>query len=69
MMCYKDRTWCNQICDNTTCDRNVTEDVIKAATLWWGGEDFPLATTCMKTDDCGYKWVDAPYKLKGLADE
>ena len=44
MMGYKDRTWCaDKSCSKyLSCDRAVTDQVVKDATAWWGGFDFPI---------------------------
>jgi hypothetical protein len=43
MLCYRDRTWCNNTsCDNS-CGRQFTDEERRKAILWWGGEDFPIS--------------------------
>ena len=58
MMGYKDRTFCSLYlagdCINGNCDRAFTELDRRAATDWWGGEDFPLVIGSMYSEHCNY---------------
>lgn len=63
MMGYKDRTWCNQICSNKSCDRNFTEEEETLAIKWWGDVDFPLIGSDFKSDDCGYIPIETTKEL------
>lgn len=33
-LCYKDRTFCSAQCRTTACRRNITPEVLAAATSW-----------------------------------
>lgn len=54
MLCYRDRTWCSQTCNNKKCDRNFTDEERDKAIKWWGSVFAPVAFSDFKTDDCGY---------------
>jgi len=58
MICFKDMTYCQQYrnnkCINHTCYRAFkVEDEIQAI-MWWGGTNFSLSISDMKTEDCGF---------------
>lgn len=43
MICYKDKTWCNNPkCDNS-CGRKLTEEEHQKAIKWWGNESYPIS--------------------------
>ena len=47
MMCYRDRTWCDDYkrCEKgKTCDRAFTPKVREAADKWWNGGDLSKGT-------------------------
>lgn len=44
-MCFKDKTFCVAECGNIICDRLLTEEVVKAAEVWWGKPGAPI---CME---------------------
>lgn len=54
MLCYKDKTFCNQRCANTACTNNFNEDVLVQAKSWWRGEEPPVCFANLKTDGCGF---------------
>ena len=54
MLCYKDKTFCNQKCANRSCPRNFNDDVMAGAKAWWRGEEPPICFANFKTDDCGF---------------
>lgn len=51
MLCYRDMTFCADVdtfeskCLNTTCPRNLTQEVKDAAEKWWGKPRAPIAYT------------------------
>lgn len=51
MLCYLDRTFCNN--PNCTCDssRKLTDEVREAAKKWWGSDDAPICVANL----CGGK--------------
>lgn len=53
MLCYKGRRFCSRKSD---CSRNLTDDVLADAALWWKGceGEIPIDRADMRTDDCGY---------------
>ena len=55
MICYKDRTFCDQDCGNRECPDNFNEDDYAEAKAWWGGgDDVPIMFDNLKTDACGF---------------
>ena len=53
MMCFRDMTFCpfhKDCAESKDCGRAETEDVIKEATEWWGGPDFPICVYSAKPD-------------------
>lgn len=43
MICYRDTTFCSSKVERHTCGREFTEEDAKAAEMWWGGQDYPVA--------------------------
>ena len=43
MICYRDKTFCSSKVERHTCGREFTEEDAKAAEVWWGGQDYPVA--------------------------
>ncbi len=35
MICFRDRSYCNRVCDTVQCERNFTPAVKVAAEEWW----------------------------------
>lgn len=58
MICFRDRTWCSRLCGNLECPHNFTAGDREQAAVWWGGDNFPIATQDVKTDICGYIEVE-----------
>ena len=54
MLCYKDKTFCNQKCANRSRPRNFNDDVMAGAKAWWRGEEPSICFANLKTDDCGF---------------
>ena len=63
MICYKDKTWCNnKECKNTKCSIKLTDEIVKDAIAWWNSgrkeeswENFaPIAMGDCRTDNCGF---------------
>ena len=56
MMCYRDRTFCNDSdkCSNGDCEYRFTKEDDRLATKWWGSTDYPLAMSEYHTDNCGF---------------
>lgn len=55
MICYKDMTFCNRFgndCKNSNCNRAFTEEEAQSAKDWWGGPDYPISLSDLKTDRC-----------------
>lgn len=43
MISYRDRSYCSmKNCPNKECSRNITEEVDKQATKWWGSPNYPI---------------------------
>ena len=40
---YKDKTWCESNCTDSTCHRRLTEEVWAKAKLWAGKDNPPVA--------------------------
>lgn len=49
MICYRDMTFCRayECLDFEDCDRAYTEQVEKAAAIWWGNANAPV---CFHSD-------------------
>lgn len=43
MICFRDRTFCNNPNCTNECGRQWTEELQQQAINWWGGEDAPVA--------------------------
>ena len=44
MMCFADKTFCPFLgCENTACDRRLTDKVKAAAVKWFGSDDPPIS--------------------------
>lgn len=43
MICYKDKTFCNSDCINTSCHRFFGAEQSKAANAWWGSDNAPVS--------------------------
>lgn len=43
MICYKDMTFCNSDCTNSSCKRKLTDEIFKEAKDWWGDDGAPVA--------------------------
>lgn len=43
MICYKDKTYCDDKVETHTCGREFTEQDKLDAEKWWGGKDYPVA--------------------------
>lgn len=43
MMCFRDKTFCNEPCANADCHRNWNDEQAAAARRWWGGDGAPVA--------------------------
>lgn len=54
MLCYKDKSFCIQECDNLTCDRNYTDEERQKAIAWHGDEDVPVMFSDFKNESCGF---------------
>ncbi len=52
MICYKDRTFCNSDCINTSCHRNFTADERRGARMWWSHDpdNAPIAMADFSKD-------------------
>ena len=49
MMCFKDRTFCNNPRCSCNAERKLTDEVKMAAEKWWGSKDAPICVA----DICG----------------
>lgn len=58
MLCYKDKTFCNPKCANTTCKYNFNEDILSQAKSWWRREETPICFANLRNDDCGFVGVN-----------
>lgn len=55
MLCYRDKTFCSQLCANTKCCRNMNDEVMDRARAWWGTEgEPPICFGDLRTNDCGF---------------
>lgn len=54
MICYKDRTFCNSDCINTSCFRNFTDTERRGTRMWWSHDpdNVPIAMADF-SKDCG----------------
>lgn len=58
MLCYKDMSFCLSGCTNTTCHRHFGPTEEKAAEVWWGGPDAPVAFMDFSGDCSDYVCVE-----------
>ena len=49
---YKDMTFCDCDCVNTTCHRNFSPEHKEAAAKWWGNDTAPVAFSGSYRDGC-----------------
>ena len=43
MVCFRDMTFCSSDCINEACHRHYGDKISKAARVWWGKDDAPIA--------------------------
>lgn len=57
MICYRDRTYCDGLCDGCQpdCDRLLTDEVKSAAERWWGKPGAPIAVRPARSSGEGEK--------------
>lgn len=51
MMCFEDRAFCNSPGCVDRCGRKLTDELIKEAVKWWGGQDYPVCIGRYCDDD------------------
>lgn len=56
MICYKDRTFCNSDCKNTTCFRYFGKEAREGSRKWWSHDpdNAPVAMADFSPDCEGY---------------
>lgn len=54
MLCYLDRSFCNQPCANEECYRNYSKKHQEGAREWWGDDGAPVALMNFRTEGCGF---------------
>ena len=53
MLCYADKTFCNNPgCTNNKCKKKLTDEVKRKADEWWGGPGAPVAVMDFR-ETCG----------------
>lgn len=53
MLHYRDMTFCSwEACPNGKCQRLLSKKEKERASMWWGGDDFPVALSDFT--DCPY---------------
>ena len=76
MISYKDKTFCGfKDCQffGDLCHRSLTEDVEKAAAIWWGSADAPISMYAQKPScfDVGIyteeDWLEADAEARDLS--
>jgi len=55
MICFKDMTFCRAKCATKDCHRQITPEVTKAATKWWGKPGAPMAVSDFSEECPHYK--------------